>query len=132
MLFSWVAKLRIMTPEKSWRHHGYLSKGALNPGAGTCVFLYLRALTGKLKGIVAMEVIMKFLFLLSIPILLTGCISFNSSEATMPAYVDACANREQQCREVCGNAGVQGYSCSARPGEGINFKCECRKPGQAI
>jgi hypothetical protein len=80
----------------------------------------------------AEEVIMKFLLLLSTPILLGGCISFSASEATSPEYVNACANREQQCREVCGSAGVQGYSCSARPGEGIDFKCECRKPGQAI
>lgn len=75
---------------------------------------------------------MKFISPLALPFLLSGCISFSSSEAPVPEYLDACANREAQCREVCGNAGVQAYSCSARPGEGINFRCECRKPGQSL
>jgi len=75
---------------------------------------------------------MKFLLPLSLPFLLVGCISFNSSESPAPEYANACANKEGQCREVCGNAGVQAYSCSARPGEGINFKCECRRSGQAL
>ncbi len=75
---------------------------------------------------------MKFLFVLALPLLLAGCISFSSSEAPAPEYVNACANKESQCREVCGNAGVQAFSCSARPGEGINLKCECRKSGQAL
>lgn len=75
---------------------------------------------------------MKFLFVLALPLLLAGCISFSSSEAPAPEYVNACANKESQCREVCGNAGVQAFSCSARPGEGLNLKCECRKSGQAL
>ncbi len=75
---------------------------------------------------------MKFLSFLALSLLLSGCISFSSSEAPTPEYVNACANKEQQCRDVCANAGVQAYSCSARPGEGINFKCECRKPGQSL
>ncbi|HNF90045.1 MAG TPA: hypothetical protein PLL19_11985 [Thiobacillaceae bacterium] len=75
---------------------------------------------------------MKFLFVLALPLLLAGCISFSSSEAPAPEYVNACANKEGQCREICGNAGVQAFSCSARPGEGINLKCECRKSGQAL
>ena len=75
---------------------------------------------------------MKFLFVLALPLLLAGCISFSSSEAPAPEYVNACANKESQCREICGNAGVQAFSCSARPGEGINLKCECRKSGQAL
>ena len=75
---------------------------------------------------------MKFLFVLSLPLLLAGCISFSSSEAPAPEYVNACANKESQCREICGNAGVQAFSCSARPGEGLNLKCECRKSGQAL
>jgi uncharacterized protein YceK len=75
---------------------------------------------------------MKFLLPLLSVLALGGCISFSSGDAPTPEYDNACANREQQCRELCGNAGVQAYSCSARPGEGIDFKCECRKPGQAI
>lgn len=78
---------------------------------------------------------MKFLLpLLSLlfPLLLAGCISFSSSESPTPVYVDACANKEQQCREVCGNTGVQAFTCSAKPGEGITLRCECRKPGQAL
>lgn len=75
---------------------------------------------------------MKFLFVLALPLLLAGCISFSSSEAPAPEYVNACANKESQCREICGNAGVQAFSCSARPGEGLNLKCECRKSGQAL
>ncbi|KAF0103308.1 MAG: hypothetical protein FD187_1190 [bacterium] len=75
---------------------------------------------------------MKFFVLLALPLFLTGCISFHSSETPAPVYVDACANKESQCREICGNTGVQAFSCSARPGEGIHLKCECRKSGQAL
>ena len=75
---------------------------------------------------------MKFFALLALPLLLNGCISFNSSETPAPEYANACANKESQCREICGNAGAQAFSCSARPGEGINLKCECRKAGQAL
>lgn len=76
--------------------------------------------------------IMKFLFQITLPLLLGGCISFNSSKAPTPDFTNACANREQQCREVCGDIGVQAYGCSARPGEGIDLKCECRKPGHPL
>lgn len=72
---------------------------------------------------------MKYLTAFAIALLLTGCISISASEVPTPNYVNACSNREQQCHDVCGNAGVQAYSCNAKPGEGINFKCECRKPG---
>jgi len=75
---------------------------------------------------------MKFLLSLLPVLLLGGCISFSSSETPTPEFANACANKEQQCREVCGNAGVQSFSCSARPGEGINLRCDCRKPGQAL
>lgn len=71
----------------------------------------------------------KILMTLALPLLMAGCISLSSSEAPTPDYASACTNREQQCHDVCGKAGVQSYSCSAKPGEGINFKCECRKPG---
>jgi hypothetical protein len=72
------------------------------------------------------------LSLLTLPLVLAGCISFSSSEAPAPEYINACANKEAQCREVCGNLGVQAFSCSARPGEGIDLKCECRKAGQSL
>ncbi len=75
---------------------------------------------------------MKFLSPIALSLLLAGCISFNSSKAPPPDFANACANREQPCRDVCGDAGVQAYSCSARPGEGIDFKCECRKPGRPL
>jgi hypothetical protein len=78
------------------------------------------------------ETIMKFFSTLVLPLFLAGCISLHTSETPTPAYIDACAGKESQCREICGNAGVQAFSCSARPGEGIQLKCECRKPGQAL
>ena len=81
---------------------------------------------------VTMPARINFIFVLTLPILLAGCISFSSSEAPTPDYVDACSNREQQCQTICGKAGVQIYSCSAKPGEGISFKCECRKPGMSL
>lgn len=75
---------------------------------------------------------MKFLLPLTSALLLGGCISFSSSERPQPEVTHACADKEQQCRDICGSAGVQSFSCSARPGEGITLKCECRKPGQAL
>ncbi|MCP5278837.1 MAG: hypothetical protein H6935_10825 [Thiobacillus sp.] len=63
---------------------------------------------------------------------LAGCISFSSSETPAPAYLDACLNKESQCREICGDRGVQAFSCSARPGEGVNLKCECRRAALAM
>ncbi|MEW5788844.1 MAG: hypothetical protein AB1899_13425 [Pseudomonadota bacterium] len=75
---------------------------------------------------------MKFFLVLILALPLAGCISFNSSETPNPEYANACANKEQQCQAVCGNAGVQAFSCSARPGEGITLNCECRKAGQAL
>jgi hypothetical protein len=75
---------------------------------------------------------MKFLSALAAAFFLAGCISISSGDAPQPAYVNACANLETQCGAVCGNAGVQSYSCSALPGEGINLRCTCRKPGQPL
>ena len=63
------------------------------------------------------------------PLLLSGCISFSSSESPTPEYLNACHNKEAQCREICGDRGVQAFSCVAKPGEGVNLKCECRRPG---
>lgn len=65
-------------------------------------------------------------------LLLSGCISFSSSESPSPAYLDACHNKESQCREICGDKGVQAFSCTARPGEGVTLKCECRRSGVAL
>lgn len=69
----------------------------------------------------------KTLPVLLLPLLLGGCISFSSSETPTPEYLNACLDKEQQCREICGDKGVQAFSCSARPGEGVDLKCECRK-----
>lgn len=75
---------------------------------------------------------MKTLSLFILAVLLSGCISFNSSEAPVPEYLNACLNKEAQCREICGERGVQGFSCNATPGEGISLKCECRRPGAGL
>ena len=71
------------------------------------------------------------LLALALPTMLAGCISFSSSETPSPEYVNACNHREQQCQDICGSAGVQTYSCSAKPGEGFDSRCECRKPALA-
>jgi hypothetical protein len=76
---------------------------------------------------------MKHLTILLLPtLLLSGCIFLSSNESSEPAYVDACHNKESQCREICGDKGVQSFNCTARPGEGVNLKCECRRPGMAM
>jgi hypothetical protein len=64
---------------------------------------------------------------------LGGCLSISSSDTTPPDLSRAdCDGKEEQCRVTCGHAGVQSFSCTARPGEGFNYKCECRKPGVAL
>lgn len=75
---------------------------------------------------------MKALIPFALPLLLTGCISFHSSEVPAPEHFDPCLNKENQCREICGDRGVQSFSCTAKAGEGINLKCECRRPGVAM
>lgn len=75
---------------------------------------------------------MKYLPLLCLTLTMSGCISFSSSEAPVPEYLNACLNKESQCRDICGDRGVQAFSCVATPGEGINLKCECRRPGTAL
>lgn len=73
---------------------------------------------------------MRTLLLLSLAGLLTGCISFSSSESpAQPDYVAFCQNKEAQCREICGDAGVQAFSCKAAPREGLDYQCQCKKPG---
>jgi hypothetical protein len=75
---------------------------------------------------------MKRLFLLALPLSLSGCISFNSSDFPVPEVFDPCLNKEIQCRDICGERGVQSFSCNAKAGEGVNLKCECRRPGVAL
>ena len=76
---------------------------------------------------------MRTLLLLSLASLLAGCISFNSSESpATPDYATFCQEKEAQCASVCGNAGVQAFSCKAAPREGIDYQCQCKKPGQPL
>lgn len=63
--------------------------------------------------------------------LLAGCVSFNSSESpAAPDYAAFCQDKESQCREVCGSVGVQSFSCKAVPREGLEYRCQCRQPGE--
>lgn len=66
--------------------------------------------------------------------LLAGCISFSSTEsAEAPDYRGFCQDKETQCRQTCGDIGVQLFSCRAAPSEGLDYKCECKKPlGKSI
>jgi hypothetical protein len=66
--------------------------------------------------------------LLLLPWLLAGCISYTSSESKAPDFSAACAGKEAQCKELCGSVGIQTYSCKAAPREGMDYKCECKKP----
>lgn len=72
---------------------------------------------------------MKKLISLLLALPLAGCISFSSSESESPDYVAFCENKEAQCREICQAEGLQSFSCKAAPREGLDFKCECKKPG---
>lgn len=68
-------------------------------------------------------------FLLLLPAILAGCISFSSSESpATPDYAAFCQDKETQCREICGSAGVQAFSCKAAPREGLEYQCQCKKP----
>lgn len=63
-------------------------------------------------------------------VLLSGCISFNSSESpAAPDYVAFCQEKEAQCKDICADAGVQAFSCKAAPREGLDYQCQCKKPG---
>lgn len=76
---------------------------------------------------------MRILILLSLASLLAGCISFNTSESPAgPDYVAFCQDKEAQCRQLCGDAGIQAYSCKAAPREGLDYQCQCKKPGQRL
>ncbi len=75
----------------------------------------------------------RLFYLLATPALLAGCISFNSSESpAAPDYATFCQDKEAQCREICGDVGVQTFSCKAAPREGLDYQCQCKKPGQRL
>jgi hypothetical protein len=76
---------------------------------------------------------MRTLLLLSLASLLTGCISFNSSESpAAPDYVAFCQQKEAQCKQICADAGVQSFSCRAAPREGLEYQCQCKKAGVTL
>jgi hypothetical protein len=64
-------------------------------------------------------------------VLLAGCISVSSTKpaasADSPNYSAFCQERETQCRQSCGSAGVQAFSCKAAPSEGLDYQCQCKK-----
>jgi hypothetical protein len=73
---------------------------------------------------------LRFLAAAPLATILAGCISFSSSEAPpSPDLTAFCQDKESQCRAGCGEAGVQHFSCKAAPSEGLEYRCECRKPG---
>jgi hypothetical protein len=66
-------------------------------------------------------------------VLLAGCISFSSTESpSAPDYAGFCREKEMQCKEICGDVGVQLFSCKAAPREGLEYQCQCKKPGQRL
>lgn len=76
---------------------------------------------------------LRLLTLLIPAALLSGCISFNSSESpAAPDYVAFCQEKEAQCKDICAEAGVQAFSCKAAPREGLDYQCQCKKPGQRL
>lgn len=73
-----------------------------------------------------------FAMLLVLPLVLGGCLSISSTKSPEAVVVDPCHGKEQSCRELCGSVGVQSFSCDAKAGEAMHYKCECRKPGQHL
>lgn len=69
-----------------------------------------------------------------LPALLAGCISLSSTEApsAAPDYVAFCKEKERLCRDMCGSAGVQTFSCKAAPNDGLDYQCQCKKPGSTL
>ncbi len=61
-------------------------------------------------------------------VLLVGCISVNSTKpaasADTPGYSAFCQERETQCRQSCGSAGVATFTCNANGG--MDYQCQCR------
>jgi hypothetical protein len=74
---------------------------------------------------------MRMLYLPAAAGLLAGCISFSSTGApATPDYAAFCQDKEALCRTICGDAGVQTFCCKAAPREGVDYQCQCKKPGQ--
>ncbi len=70
------------------------------------------------------------LLILPPAMLLAGCISFSSSKtATPPDYAALCQGKEAQCRDTCGSAGIQAFSCKAAPDVGFDYQCQCKPSG---
>jgi hypothetical protein len=75
----------------------------------------------------------RLLYLFTVSALLAGCISFSSSESpAAPDYAAFCQDKDAQCRAICGDAGVQTFSCRAAPREGVDYQCQCKKTGQKL
>jgi uncharacterized protein YceK len=76
---------------------------------------------------------MRTILLLWMTTLLAGCISFSSTEsASAPDYATLCQGKEMQCRDSCGAAGIQAFSCKAAPDQGFNYQCQCKQAGAQI
>ena len=61
--------------------------------------------------------------------LLAGCISLSSTETpSAPNYAAFCQEKEAQCKQTCGDAGVQSFSCRASPPDVLEYQCDCKKP----
>lgn len=62
--------------------------------------------------------------------LTAGCISFNTTESPSgPDYAAFCQDKEAQCRQICGEAGIATFSCKAAPREGLEYACRCKEAG---
>lgn len=61
--------------------------------------------------------------------LLAGCVSVSSSKSNeAPDYMAFCLDKEAQCKQSCSDTGVQIFSCRASQHEGLEYKCECKRP----
>lgn len=61
--------------------------------------------------------------------MLAGCVSVSSSKSNeAPDYMAFCLDKETQCKQSCSDTGVQIFSCRASQLEGLEYKCECKKP----
>ena len=78
---------------------------------------------------------MRTLLLLPLAALFSGCISFSSSDSPSAPdydYVAFCQEKETQCKDICSDVGVQSFSCKAAPREGLDYQCQCKKPGRSL
>lgn len=74
------------------------------------------------------QTMIRTLLAIAAALLLAGCLSISSRESPAAAAdpAQACQAREQQCRDTCGAAGVQAFTCTSKPGGGFEYRCECR------